>query len=406
MDIEKIRKDFPILSKKVNDRQLIYLDNAATTQLPKMVMDCWMSHYRNQNANVHRGIHYLSEQSTIALEEARKIVSEFIGSDDPEQIVFTSGATDSLNLVSQGYAFPRLGPGKKIVVTEFEHHSNFVPWQRIADMAGAEFIVVPLKGDALDLEKFQQVLSEQVVIVSVTAVSNVTGMIMPLKEIISLAHSKGIPVCVDAAQAMRHGEMNVKKLDCEFMAFSGHKMLAPAGTGVLYGKKDYLEQVRPVRFGGGMVDIVDVRNTTFADIPYRLEAGTPNYSGDIALAEAIKYINKIGLKIITQWETELTDYLEKAMRRIKDVKIMGGTQKKCSVVSVAVEGVHPYDLASILDKFGIAARSGNHCAQPLLKKLGYESVIRFSPAFYNTREEIDNLEQAMNQSIAMLRKWS
>lgn len=405
MNTEEIRKDFPILSETVNHRPLIYLDNGATTQMPRQVMECWTSHYCHQNANVHRGIHYLSEQSTLAHEAARQTTAEFIGCDDSRQIIFTSGATDSLNLLASGYAFPRLGPGKKVVVTEFEHHSNYVPWQQAAKRAGGTFTVIPVEGDVLDLERLKKELDEQTVILSVTAISNVTGTILPLQQIISMAHAKGIPVCVDAAQAMRHGGMNVKELDCEFLAFSGHKMLGPSGTGVLYGKKEYLKEIQPVRFGGGMVDIVDLKDTTFGEVPYCLEAGTPNYAGDIALSEAMRYMNKIGLEEIAAWEKELTDELEETLRGMEGVTVIGGKQPKNSVVSVSVDGVHPYDLASVLDKFGIAARSGNHCAQPVLRKLGYESLLRFSPAFYNTREEIHILAQAMEKAVAMLRKW-
>lgn len=406
MDIKEIRKDFPILSEKVYNKPLVYLDNGATTQMPECVMNCWREHYCHENANVHRGIHYLSERSTMALEKARETAAEFIGSDHPEEIVFTSGATDSLNLAAFGYAFPKLRPGRKVIVTEFEHHSNYVPWQQAAKRAGAEFVVIPRKGDLLDLSVLERELDKNTVMLSVTAVSNVTGTRMPLERIIPMAHDYGIPVCVDASQAMRHGGIDVKKLDCDFLAFSGHKMMGPGGTGVLYGKKEYLEQMEPVRFGGGMVDQVGREDTTFGDIPYRFEAGTPNYPGSIALAKAMEYLLSIGLDEIAVREDKLTIYLEERLRRIEGITIMGGSLPKHGVVSAAVEGVHPYDLASFLDKLGIAARSGSHCAQPLLRSLGYEYVIRFSPAFYNTEEEIDILADAMNRSVKILRKWS
>ena len=405
MDVGKIRKDFPILSEEVYHKPLIYLDNGATTQMPLCVMDCWREHYCHQNANVHRGVHYLSEQSTIALENARKTAAEFVGSGDAQEIVFTSGATDSLNLAAFGYAFPRLKPGKRVVVTVFEHHSNYVPWQQAAKRAGAEFTVIPAKKDAVDLNALEEALDENTVILSVTAVSNVTGTRMPLEQIIPMAHAHGVPVCVDASQAMRHGGMDVRRLDCEFLAFSGHKMMGPGGVGVLYGKKEYLEQMEPVRFGGGMVDIVGPEDTTFGDVPYCFEAGTPNYPGNIALAEAMRYLKEIGLEEIAAREDALTADLEQTLRGIDGVQILGGSQPKHGVVSATVDGVHPYDLASILDKYGIAARSGNHCAQPLLRSLGYDAVIRFSPAFYNTREEINLLAKAMEKAVTMLRKW-
>ena len=406
MNIREIRKDFPILKEKIYDRQLVYLDNGATTQMPECVMDCWREHYIHQNANVHRGIHYLSEKSTMALERARETAARFVGCNHPEQIIFTSGATDSLNLAAFGYALPRLEPGRKVIVTEFEHHSNYVPWQQAAKRKGAEFLVIPRKGDLLDFSALEQALDKDTVMLSVTAVSNVTGTRMPLEQIIPMAHNYGIPVCVDASQAMRHGSMDVEKLDCDFLAFSGHKMTGPGGTGVLYGKKEYLEQMEPVRFGGGMVDVVGAADTTFGDIPYRFEAGTPNYPGNIALAKAMEYLASGGLEEIAVREDRLTAYLEETLRRINGVRIIGGTQPKHGVVSASVEGVPPYDLASFLDKWGIAARSGNHCAQPLLRSLGCESVIRFSPAFYNTQEEIDLLSEAMERSIKMIRKWS
>ncbi len=424
-DVEKIRADFPILNTSVYGKPLIYLDNAATTQMPVCVMDAVMEHYRTQNGNVHRGIHYLSERSTSAMENVRKKTADFLHA-DPYEIVFTSGATDSLNLVAGGFALPRLASGKKVITTQMEHHSNYVPWQQAALRTGAEFVEIPTMddGSAIDLTRLEKELDENTVMLSVTAVSNVTGAALPLKRIISMAHKKGVPVCVDASQAMRHGMisgfyderdlkagdsqaqqyrvMDVKDLDCEFMAFSAHKMMGPAGVGVLYGKKEFLEKLSPVRFGGGMVDIVNAEKTTFADTPLRFEAGTPNYPGIIAFGTALDYLETIGLDTIADREQQLSDYLERGLRRLPHVNVLGGTGPKKSVVSVIIDGIHPYDMAEFLDKFGVAVRSGSHCAQPFVRTFGCDAVLRFSIAFYNTEEEIDMALEYMEKCIGIL----
>lgn len=406
MDVTKIRKDFPILEQKINNRQLIYFDNGATTQMPQCVMDYLEKHYHFNNANVHRGVHTLSERSTQEMKTARAIVADFLGCKNPDQIVFTHGATESLNQIAFGYAEQFLKKGKKVVVTEFEHHSNFVPWQQAAKRTGAEFVVIPvLKNGMLDMETFEKVLDENVVIVSVTATSNVTGVALSVRKIVKQAHRYGVPVCVDASQAIRHGQLNVTDLDCDFMVFSGHKTMGPAGIGVLYGKKEVLNKMQPFCYGGGMVDIVENEDTSFAEIPYRLEAGTPNYPGAIGLGRALKYLQEIGTEKIASWEKELTDTMIMKFAQIDQVKILGGDVEKQSVISIAVDGVHPYDLASFLDKYGIAVRSGNHCAQPLVRRLGYESVLRFSPAFYNTKEEIDDICDCLKKIIPFLQRW-
>lgn len=406
LNINSIRDDFPILHNSVYDHPLVYLDNGATTQIPKAVLECLEYHYCRQNANVHRGIHYLSEQSTIAMEKARKTVSEFLHSSNEYEIVFTSGTTDALNIVAFGYAEPRLKNGKRVITTEIEHHSNFVPWQMASKRSGGSFSVIPYENNALDLEYLKLVLEkEDTILLTVTALSNVLGLKTPLKKIIDIAHGYGVPVCVDAAQAMRHGEINVQELDCEFLVFSAHKMMGPAGVGVLYGKSEYLEKIEPIRYGGGMVDKVGLEKTSIGQIPVCLEAGTPNYPGIIAFEAAIHYLSEIGITQIASREAALTSYLERQLRDLSEVHIMGGSEAKYGVVSMVADGVHPYDLASVLDKYGIAGRSGSHCAQPLVRKLGYESIMRFSPAFYNTTEEIDFLKDSMKKALEMLRKW-
>ncbi len=402
-DFEKIREDFPILKTKVYGKPLIYLDNAATTQVPTCVLDTLWEHYLTQNANVHRGVHFLSEKSTAASEAVRQKAAAFLNA-DTDEIIFTSGATDSLNLVASGFALPRLAPGKKVITTQLEHHSNYVPWQQAAKKSGADFVEIPVKNDTVDLESLEKVLDENTVLLSVTAVSNVTGIALPLDKMIAMAHEKNIPVCVDASQAMRHGITDVKYMDCDFLAFSAHKMMGPTGVGVLYGKKEYLEQVEPVRFGGGMVDLVSAEKTTFGKLPFRLEAGTPNYPGIIAFGAALDYLEQVGLNHIADWEQELTNHLEEKLRAIPHVTVLGGTAPKKSVVSILVDGVHPYDLSSFLDKFGVVTRSGSHCAQPLVRSFGCDTVLRYSPAFYNTKKEIDAAAAYTERCIGMLRK--
>ncbi len=402
-DFEKIREDFPILKTMVYGKPLIYLDNAATTQVPTCVLDTLREHYLTQNANVHRGIHFLSEKSTAAAESVRQKVAGFLNA-DTDEIVFTSGATDSLNLVASGFALPRLASGKKVITTQLEHHSNYVPWQQAAKRTGADFLEIPVKNDTIDLASLENALDEHTVLLSVTAVSNVTGVTLPQDKMIAMAHDKNIPVCVDASQAIRHGKTDVRHLDCEFLTFSAHKMMGPTGVGVLYGKKEYLEQIEPVRFGGGMVDLVSADETTFGRLPFRLEAGTPNYPGVIGFGAALDYLEQIGLDTIANREQELTNRLEEKLRTIPHVTVLGGTAPKKSVVSILADGVHPYDLSSFLDKFGVATRSGSHCAQPLVRSFGCDTVLRYSPAFYNTTEEIDAAAAYTERGIGLLRK--
>lgn len=399
------RADFPILEQKVYGKPLIYLDNAATTQMPYQVMDRLKKHYSCEHANVHRGIHFLSEQSTSAMEMARELTQRFLNAKYSEEIIFTQGTTDSIHLVSYGI-MPYLNEMNGILVTQLEHHSNFVPWQQVCRQTGAPFYVCPALDGDVDMRTLEKYLKEEpVFLVAVTQVSNLTGTVTPLKEIISLAHQYGAQVLVDGAQGIRHVETDVEKLDCDYYCFSGHKLLAPTGIGVLYGKKACLEKLIPCRFGGGMVDIVEEDYSSWAPLPHRLEAGTPNISGIIGLGEAISYIKSHEAEKIYEYEAELLQYLQKKLEEIDCVHVLGHPKKRAGAISFYVDELHPYDIASMLDKAGIAVRSGSHCAQPALHSFGKEAAIRVSPAFYNTKEEIDIFCEYLKKIIASLHRW-
>jgi cysteine desulfurase/selenocysteine lyase len=403
-DVHTIRSDFPILDTKVYDKPLVYFDNAATTQMPRAVMEAMAQHYTMSNANVHRGIHYLSEKSSEAMDQARAIAAQFVSSPAARQIVFTSGTTESLNTVAFSYLRGKLKGGDRVVVTEFEHHSNYIVWQQLCLEAGAEFVVVPEKDGNLDMDAFAEAVNERTQLVAIAMVSNVTGACLPIADAIAAAHAFEIPVCVDAAQAARQ-PIDVRALDCEFLCFSGHKMMGPAGTGILYVKENVAEEMRPFKFGGGMVGTVSRAETTFAALPYILEAGTPNYPGAIALGTAMEYLRGIGLAEIAQYEDKLVQELERTLSGIPGVAVISSGVRKHGAVSITIDGIHPYDAASFLDKFGIAVRSGDLCAQPLVHKLGYDALIRFSPAFYNTFEEIAYIGEALRKTIEMMNKW-
>lgn len=403
-DIKKIRNDFPILSQTIYNKPLIYLDNAATTQLPRQVVECINTHYYTHNANIHRGIHYLSEQSTYKYEQARQKVKEFINAKSEKEIIFTHGTTESINLVAGSFE-DIINAGDEIIVSQLEHHSNFVPWQMICHKKGAVLRIIPAEDGELNLDKYKRLFSERTKLVAFTQVSNAIGTVTPIKEMVELAHAKEIPVLIDGAQGIRHENVNVQQINCDFYCFSGHKMMAPTGIGVLYIRSRWLDKLEPICFGGGMVDKVTEQFTSFAKEPYKFESGTPNYMGAIALGEAIQYIETTGKKDIADQEAFLIDYAEKELETINEVMILGHPIKRAGVVSFSIRGVHPYDLASFLDKFGIAVRSGTHCAQPALKSFGLNSVTRVSPAFYNTKEEIDLLITAIKKSSGLLKKW-
>lgn len=402
---DEIRNDFPILKETVCGKKLIYLDNAATTQLPKPVLDAWVEHYTKYNGNVHRGIHYLSEQSTAHMEGVREQVKELLGAGSRGEVVFTSGATDSANLVAAAFLRARLKPGDVVLSTELEHHADFVVWQQLCLERGAQFRMIPVVNGDLDMDAAERMIDERVKFLAVTAVSNVLGTVTDLKTLIDMARRYEIPVFVDAAQAMRHMRFDMEELNCDFLAFSAHKMMGPTGVGCLFIRDRRLDEMGPYRYGGGMIDLVTETATTFAGLPARLEAGTPNYSGIIAFGAALHYLSEIGLDRIIAREDELTARAEALLRQLPHVNVLGSPRHRAGTVSVTVDGVHPYDLASFLDKYGVAVRSGSMCAQPIVRKMGADTVTRISTAFYNTEDELAEAAEAMEKVIAFLRKY-
>lgn len=398
LDINRIRRDFPILEQQVYGKTLVYLDNGATTQKPNVVIDKICEMYRKYNANIHRGVHYLSEKSTQFYEESRQTVAHFINASSNKEIIFTKGTTDSVNLIAHAFGDRFLKKGDQVLVTALEHHANLVPWQMICQKTGAELKIIPIneKGEILQ-DKYRELLSDRCKILSLTHVSNSLGTIVPIKEMIAQAHAYHIPVLVDAAQSVQHMPVDVQDLDCEFLAFSGHKIYGPTGIGVLYGKTEWLEKLPPYQGGGDMIDDVEYQKSTYAEIPLKFEAGTSNYVDAIALAEAIKYISNIGLKNIAAHEQEILAYATEQMLKIEGLKIIGTAAQKASAISFTLKNVHNLDAGMILDKMGIAVRTGHHCAQPLMKKLGITGTIRVSFAIYNTKDEVDVLISALQK---------
>jgi cysteine desulfurase / selenocysteine lyase len=405
-DPNVIKKDFPILKRKIGVNDLVYLDNAATAQKPQAVIDALVDYYSNHNANVHRGLHTLSEEATEMYEEARKAVADFIGAAHPEEIIFTKGATESLNRVAIGWALKNLKKDDEIVVTDFEHHSNLIPWQEEARMIGAKVIVLDSdKNGEISLDDLKQKLSGgKVKLVAIAHASNVLGTILPVKEISKLAHEHGALVCVDGAQAIPHLKVNVQSLGCDFYAFSGHKMLGPMGIGILWARKDLLEQMEPYEFGGGMIDVVSYTDATWAQMPEKFEAGTPGVADAIGLHAAIDYLKTIGMENIRQHEIDLNKYALEKLGDIKQVHILGplDPQKRTGLVTFWVDKVHAHDVASVLNSMGVAVRSGHHCTMPLHKKLGLAATTRASYYLYNTKEDIDKLVEGVNKAIKIL----
>ncbi|MGM9606280.1 MAG: aminotransferase class V-fold PLP-dependent enzyme [Oscillospiraceae bacterium] len=403
IDFQSVRNDFPILSSQVHGHPLIYLDNAATTQLPRCVLQSVREHYEKYNSNVHRGIHYLSEQSTSHFEAARAAVCRFLGANSCREIVFTSGTTDSINLVARGFQERFLFPGDEVITTEMEHHANLIPWQEACRRSGAVLRVIPLSetGD-LDLDSFHAMLSPRTRLVAVAAVSNVLGTVNPLEPIIEAAHRVGAAVLVDAAQAMRHLRFDVQALDCDFLCFSGHKVMAPAGIGVLYGKEEWLDKLPPVSFGGGIVEHVSQFEAAYTALPQRLEAGTPNYPGAIGLAAALDYLSGLGLEAVARQEDLLLQAYETMLRQFPRIHILGEPARRAGVLSFTVKDFSPYDVSMLLDKLGVATRSGQHCAQPLLERLGTAYAARISPAFYNQLEEVPAVQAALERTLSVL----
>ena len=400
------RDDFPILSRTVYDRPLVYLDNAATTQKPRCVVEAMMEEYYNVNANVHRGVHFLSQKATDLHEQARETVRDFINARTSSEIIFTRGTTESINLLAYSFGEAFMQEGDEVLISEMEHHSNIVPWQILSERKGLKIKVIPITDDGqIDLSTYRRILeqSTRIRLVCVTHVSNVLGTVNPVKEIIMMAHEHEIPVLVDGAQSTPHFKVDVQELDCDFFAFSGHKIYGPTGVGVLYGKEKYLEQMPPYQGGGEMIQKVSFEKTTFNQLPYKFEAGTPDYVGTHALATAINYVDHIGMNQILKHEQELTAYALQQLRTIDNMQIYGHPVGNAgdAVISFNIKGIHHLDLGTLLDRLGIAVRTGHHCAEPLIHRLGIEGTVRASFALYNTKEEVDALVQGIQRVVKM-----
>ena len=399
-DVEKIRKDFPVLSQTVNGKPLVYLDNGASSQVPQIVIDRGSKYLAEEHSNIHRGVHYLSQHATTAYEAAREKVKRFINAPDVKECIFVRGTTEGVNLVAFSYGRKLIGEGDEILVSQMEHHSNIIPWQMIAEEKGARVVMIPMneRGELI-IDEYENMLNERTKMVALTHVSNSLGTVNPLKEMIATAHKFGVPVCVDAAQSVPHFPVDVQDLDADFFVFSGHKMFGPTGSGVLYGKHEWLDKMPPYQTGGGMIRTVSFEKTTFAPIPDKFEAGTPAIAAGIGLGAAIDYINSIDFEAAAKYEHELLEYATQRMSDIPGVKIIGTAANKASVLSFTIEGIHPHDIGTILDQQGIAIRAGHHCAQPVMEFFDIPATARASFAFYNTREEVDKLADAVQKVI-------
>jgi cysteine desulfurase/selenocysteine lyase len=403
-DVQSIRNEFPILERKVKGKSLVYFDNAATAQKPKQVIDAISHYYSHYNANIHRGLHTLADEATAAFEASRTAVQSFIHAKHHEEIIFTKGTTESINLVANAWGNVFLHAGDEIIISTLEHHANIVPWQMIAEKKEAVIRVIPIDANGvLDMEAFKKMLSSKTKMVAVVHASNALGVINPVEEIIQLAHQHGSLVMIDGAQSAVHLDIDVTQLDCDFFVFSGHKIYGPTGVGVLYGKKQLLESMQPYQGGGEMIKEVTFEKTTFNELPFKFEAGTPNIADVIALKPAIDFMNRIGKAFIRQHEAALLSYATEKLKKIEGLHIKGDVAEKVSVASFTIDGIHPQDLAILLDNQGIAVRTGHHCAQPLMSYLGIVGTTRVSFAAYNTKEEIDILVEALNKSIKMLK---
>lgn len=397
-DIQSIREDFPILSHQVYNKPLVYLDNAATTQKPRCVVEKIENGYYNVNANIHRGVHFLSQEATEAHEEARRTVQRFLNARSSNEIIFTRGTTESINLVASSFTDECMSAGDEVIVSVMEHHSNIVPWQIQAAKKGISLRVIPMndKGELL-LDEYRKLFTEKTRLVAVTQVSNVLGTVNPVKEIIAIAHEQGVPVLVDGAQSTPHMKVDVQDLDAEFFVFSGHKIYGPTGIGVLYGKEEWLDKLPPYQGGGEMIVTVSFEKTVFNELPFKFEAGTPDYIGSTALAEALHYVEKIGMDRIAAQEQDLLEYATAQLKQIEGMRIFGEAADKGAVISFLVGNIHHYDMGMLLDRLGIAVRTGHHCAQPLMQVLGIEGTVRASFSFYNTREEVDVLVRGIER---------
>ncbi|MDP3148932.1 MAG: cysteine desulfurase [Ignavibacteria bacterium] len=398
LDVQKIRKDFPILHTLVHGKPLVYFDNAATTQKPLCVIQKEEEYYKTLNSNIHRGVHSLSQKATTAYEQAREKVLRFFNASRLSEIIITKGTTDSINLVASSFGKKFIKEGDEIIISHLEHHSNIVPWQLLCEEKGAALKVIPIndKGEII-FEAFEKLISEKTKFISVVYVSNSLGTVNPVKEIIQLAHSRNIPVLIDAAQAIQHFKIDVQELDCDFLAFSGHKLYAPTGVGILYGKEKYLEEMPPYQGGGDMISSVTFEKTTYNSLPYKFEAGTPNIAGVIGMGTAIDYLNEIGMDLISSYEKDLFEYANAKLSSVEKLTPIGTAENKLSVFSFALEGIHPHDIGTILDFDGIAIRTGHHCTQPVMQRFGIPATARISLSFYNTKEEIDFTADALKK---------
>ncbi len=397
-DVERYRKDFPILTQFVHGKPLVYLDNAATTQKPNAVLDIQNIYYREQNANIHRGVHRLSELATFEYEKARGKIKNFINAAENKEIIFTAGTTAGINLIAQSFGKTFLHEGDEVLISAMEHHSNIVPWQIMCEERGAVLRVIPMTDEGeLIMDEYQKMLTPKTKIVSVVYVSNSLGTVNPVKRIIELAHQNGSKVLIDGAQAVAHMKVDVRELDCDFFVFSGHKLFGPTGIGAMYGKAELLDRMKPYQGGGDMILSVTFEKTTYNELPYKFEAGTPNIVGAIGLGAAIDYVNTIGLEAIGRYEHELLEYGTELLKKIDGVRLIGTAKEKASVLSFVMEQAHPHDIGTILDSEGIAVRTGHHCTQPVMQRLGIPATARASISFYNTKSELDSLVRGINK---------
>lgn len=402
LDIDKIRNDFPILKQSIHGKPLVYLDNAASTQKPKSVIDTITSYYTDINSNIHRGVHHLSQVATNKYETARETIREFINAPKSKEIIFTRGATESINLVTSTYGRQFIGEGDEIIISAMEHHSNIVPWQMLCKEKNCKLKVIPINDEGeIIFEEYKKLINEKTRFVSLVHISNSLGTINPIKEIIDEAHKHNIPVLIDGAQSVQHVEVDVQALDCDFFVFSGHKIYGPTGVGVLFGKEEFLNKMGPYQGGGDMIASVTFERTIYNELPYKFEAGTPNIVGAIGLAEAIKYVKGIGFDAIAEYEAGLLDYATKAVADISELRIIGTAEKKTSVLAFVLDNIHPHDIGTFLDMDGVAIRTGHHCTEPVMHRYNVPATSRASFSFYNTKEEIDELVKSIKNVIQM-----
>jgi cysteine desulfurase/selenocysteine lyase len=400
MPFGNIKENFPILDQKINGKNLVYLDSAATTQKPKEVIDSLNKYYKENNSNIHRGVHTLSQKATEDYEEARKIITNFIGATSSKEIIFVRGATEAINLIANSYVKPLLKKNDEIIISQMEHHANIVPWQMICEEKKAKLKIIPMDNNGeLIIKELDKIINEKTKFISVNHVSNSLGTINPIRKIIQIAHQSNIKIMIDGAQAVQHLEIDMNEIDADFYCFSGHKVYAPTGIGILYGKKELLEKMPPYQGGGDMIKSVTFEKTIYNDIPNRFEAGTPNISGAIALGKAIDYITHIGINNITKYEKDLLNYATSKLNKISEIKIIGEAKEKAAVISFIIEGIHPHDIGTIMDSHGIAIRAGHHCTQPVMDYYNITATARVSFAIYNTKKDIDKLVEAIKKCI-------